>query len=149
MTSASRQTACFLRRTRTVLSSQPRRTTMKGRTRFSILNSIEAGFDLPCRNHACDSGVSVMSDLFGEEQDESASKQRFPDLRRRPFPFISDPPDPASPGIAASSACRLTAPPVFPRGYTQSSWECPQCCTLRSPFDRGPAGSDKCSDIVQ
>jgi phosphatidylinositol-3-phosphatase len=32
---------------------------------FSLLKSIEAGFGLPCLNHACDSGVSVMSDLFG------------------------------------------------------------------------------------
>jgi hypothetical protein len=36
-------------------------------TSFSILKSIEAGFGLPCLNHACDSGVSVMSDLFGKE----------------------------------------------------------------------------------
>jgi phosphatidylinositol-3-phosphatase len=34
-------------------------------TSFSILKSLEAGFGLPCLNHACDSGVSVMSDLFG------------------------------------------------------------------------------------
>jgi hypothetical protein len=26
---------------------------------------MEAGFGLPCLNHACDSGVAVMSDLFG------------------------------------------------------------------------------------
>jgi hypothetical protein len=32
---------------------------------FSLLKSIEAGFGLPCLNHACDPGVSVMSDLFG------------------------------------------------------------------------------------
>ncbi len=32
---------------------------------FSLLRSIEAGFGLPCLNHACDQGVSVMSDLFG------------------------------------------------------------------------------------
>jgi phosphatidylinositol-3-phosphatase len=34
-------------------------------TSFSILKSLEAGFGLPCLNHACDSGVQVMSDLFG------------------------------------------------------------------------------------
>jgi hypothetical protein len=34
-------------------------------TSFSLLKSIEAGFGLPCLNHACDAGVSVMSDLFG------------------------------------------------------------------------------------
>jgi phosphatidylinositol-3-phosphatase len=32
---------------------------------FSLLRSLEAGFGLPCLNHACDKGVSVMSDLFG------------------------------------------------------------------------------------
>ncbi len=31
---------------------------------FSILKSLEAGFGLPCLNHACDSNVAVMSDLF-------------------------------------------------------------------------------------
>jgi hypothetical protein len=31
---------------------------------FSLLKSIESGFGLPCLNHACDSNVSVMSDLF-------------------------------------------------------------------------------------
>lgn len=34
-------------------------------THFSLLKSIEAGFGLPCLNHACDPGVDVMSDLFG------------------------------------------------------------------------------------
>jgi hypothetical protein len=32
---------------------------------FSLLRSLEAGFGLPCLNHACDQGVRVMSDLFG------------------------------------------------------------------------------------
>jgi phosphatidylinositol-3-phosphatase len=32
---------------------------------FSLLRSLEAGFGLPCLNHACDPGVAVMSDLFG------------------------------------------------------------------------------------
>ena len=32
---------------------------------FSLPKSIEAGFGLPCLNHACDPGVEVMSDLFG------------------------------------------------------------------------------------
>ncbi len=32
---------------------------------FSMLKSIEAGFHLPCLNHACDVNVSVMADLFG------------------------------------------------------------------------------------
>lgn len=31
---------------------------------FSLLKSIEAGLGLPCLNHACDSNVTVMSDLF-------------------------------------------------------------------------------------
>ncbi len=33
-------------------------------THFSLLKSMEAGFKLPCLNHACDDGVIVMSDLF-------------------------------------------------------------------------------------
>jgi phosphatidylinositol-3-phosphatase len=37
---------------------------------FSLLKSIEGGFGLPCLNHACDSGVHVMSDLFGAGHDE-------------------------------------------------------------------------------
>lgn len=35
-------------------------------TSYSVLKSMEAGFGLPCLNHACDAGVSVMSDLFGK-----------------------------------------------------------------------------------
>jgi hypothetical protein len=31
---------------------------------FSLLKTIEAGFGLPCLNHACDADVKVMSDLF-------------------------------------------------------------------------------------
>ena len=34
-------------------------------THFSLLKSIEAGFGLPCLNHACDANASLMSDLFG------------------------------------------------------------------------------------
>jgi hypothetical protein len=34
-------------------------------TSYSLLKSMEAGFRLPCLNHACDKNVSVMSDLFG------------------------------------------------------------------------------------
>jgi hypothetical protein len=33
-------------------------------THFSLLKSIEAGLGLPCLNHACDSNVKMMSDLF-------------------------------------------------------------------------------------
>jgi hypothetical protein len=32
---------------------------------FSLLKSMEAAFELPCLNHACDANVAVMSDLFG------------------------------------------------------------------------------------
>ena len=32
---------------------------------FSLLRTLEAGFGLPCLNHACGSDVKVMSDLFG------------------------------------------------------------------------------------
>jgi len=33
-------------------------------THFSLLKTLEAGFGLPCLNHACDAGVQAMSDLF-------------------------------------------------------------------------------------
>ncbi|HUN92430.1 MAG TPA: alkaline phosphatase family protein [Burkholderiaceae bacterium] len=33
---------------------------------FSLLKSLEAAFDLPCLNHACDPDVAVMTDLFGK-----------------------------------------------------------------------------------
>ena len=33
-------------------------------THFSLLKSVESGLGLPCLNHACDSNVGVMSDLF-------------------------------------------------------------------------------------
>ena len=33
-------------------------------THFSLLKSMEAAFELPCLNHACDGHVEVMSDLF-------------------------------------------------------------------------------------
>jgi phosphatidylinositol-3-phosphatase len=33
-------------------------------TAFSLLKSMEAGFGLPCLNHACDDNVLVMNDLF-------------------------------------------------------------------------------------
>ncbi len=34
-------------------------------THFSLLKTLEAGFGLPCLNHACDSDANVMTDLFG------------------------------------------------------------------------------------
>ena len=34
---------------------------------FSLLKSLEAGFGLPCLNHACDNSVSVMTDLFSNQ----------------------------------------------------------------------------------
>lgn len=39
-------------------------------THFSLLKSLEAGFGLPCLNHACDSNVKVMSDLFAGDRDD-------------------------------------------------------------------------------
>ena len=36
-------------------------------THFSLLKSLEAGFELPCLNHACDSSTKVMSDLFASQ----------------------------------------------------------------------------------
>jgi hypothetical protein len=35
-------------------------------THFSLLRTIEAGFGLPCLNHACDANVETMSDLFAD-----------------------------------------------------------------------------------
>jgi hypothetical protein len=35
---------------------------------FSLLKTIEGGLGLPCLNHACDSNISVMSDIFGANQ---------------------------------------------------------------------------------
>jgi hypothetical protein len=37
---------------------------------FSLLKTLEAGFNLPCLNHACDSGINVMSDLFQKDNDQ-------------------------------------------------------------------------------
>jgi hypothetical protein len=34
-------------------------------THFALLKTLEAGFGLPCLNHACDADQAVMSDLFG------------------------------------------------------------------------------------
>jgi hypothetical protein len=34
-------------------------------THFSLLKTLEAGFGLPCLNHACDADANVMTDLFG------------------------------------------------------------------------------------
>ncbi len=36
---------------------------------FSLLKTVEAGFRLPCLNHACDSNVQVISDLFAGAND--------------------------------------------------------------------------------
>ena len=33
-------------------------------THFSLLKSLESGLRLPCRNHACDADIKVMTDLF-------------------------------------------------------------------------------------
>lgn len=39
-------------------------------THFSLLKSLESGFGLPCLNHACDSSVNVMSDLFAADRED-------------------------------------------------------------------------------
>lgn len=36
----------------------------KSYTHFSLLKTLDAGFGLPCLNHACDADAKVMSDLF-------------------------------------------------------------------------------------
>lgn len=38
----------------------------KSYTHFSLLRTLEAGFSLPCLNHACDKASETMSDLFSE-----------------------------------------------------------------------------------
>jgi hypothetical protein len=35
-------------------------------THFSLLRTLEGGFELPCLNHACDASTVAMTDLFGE-----------------------------------------------------------------------------------
>jgi hypothetical protein len=35
-------------------------------THFNLLHTIEAGFGLPCLNHACDASANVMADLFAQ-----------------------------------------------------------------------------------
>jgi hypothetical protein len=40
-------------------------------THFSLLKSIEAGFRLPCLNHACDANTDVMSELFASGNDHN------------------------------------------------------------------------------
>jgi phosphatidylinositol-3-phosphatase len=35
-------------------------------THFSLLRTLEGGFELPCLNHACDLNTAAMTDLFGE-----------------------------------------------------------------------------------
>jgi phosphatidylinositol-3-phosphatase len=49
-------------------------------THFSLLRTLEAGFGLPCLNHACDADVTTMSDLFApapEAQLAAVSPARF------------------------------------------------------------------------
>ena len=35
-------------------------------THFSLLKTLEGAFGLPCLNHACDTNVATMSDLFAD-----------------------------------------------------------------------------------
>jgi len=49
-------------------------------THFSLLKTLEAGFGLPCLNHACDASVAAMTDLFAPvppAQVTPASPARF------------------------------------------------------------------------
>src|ERR1035438_8376998 len=56
-------------------------------THFSLLKSIEAGLGLPCLNHACDSSVNVMADLFGFAYPAPQASERPNDPgRARPVP---------------------------------------------------------------
>jgi phosphatidylinositol-3-phosphatase len=45
---------------------------------FSLLKSIEGGLGLPCLNHACDSSVNVMTDLFGSAYNPIAQSAHKP-----------------------------------------------------------------------
>ena len=45
-------------------------------THFSLLKSLEAGFELPCLNHACDAGVAVIADLFARGHDRDHDHDR-------------------------------------------------------------------------
>lgn len=49
---------------------------------FSLLKTIEAGFGLPCLNHACDSTVNLMTDLFGTTYPTSSLPSNRPGARR-------------------------------------------------------------------
>ncbi len=42
---------------------------------FSLLKSIEGALGLPCLNHACDSNVNVMADLFGTSYNQPAASK--------------------------------------------------------------------------
>ena len=44
--------------------SERGRTSHRFYTHFSLLRTMEAGFGLPCLNHACDAHTAVMEDLF-------------------------------------------------------------------------------------
>ncbi|HWT64669.1 MAG TPA: alkaline phosphatase family protein [Terracidiphilus sp.] len=45
-------------------------------THFSLLRSLEAGFRLPCLNHACDASTAVISDLFASgDRDQDNNEQ--------------------------------------------------------------------------
>lgn len=46
-------------------------------THFSLLKSLEAGFGLPCLNHACDASVAVIADLFGGGHDRDHDHDRY------------------------------------------------------------------------
>ena len=45
---------------------------------FSLLKSIEGGLGLPCLNHACDTTVNVMSDLFGSSFNQAPQSRTVP-----------------------------------------------------------------------
>jgi phosphatidylinositol-3-phosphatase len=48
-------------------------------THFSLLKSLEAGFGLPCLNHACDEATKVMSDLFASGEGQGRREGRGDD----------------------------------------------------------------------
>lgn len=51
----------------------------KAYNHFSLLKSIESGLGLPCLNHACDSSVSLMTDLFGWAYNAVTPSERLHD----------------------------------------------------------------------
>ncbi len=60
---------------------------------FSLTKSIEGALGLPCLNHACDSSVNVMSDLFGVSVPAARQAHRAQAQSVRAGPRLVRPPN--------------------------------------------------------